>query len=317
MMSRFLREFADVLGEQGRSARTVDTYVGWAERFIRFHGIRHPQEMGADEVQDFVDYLALDRQVAAGTQNQAVSALTILYEDFMGVELGDLGDVRAKRRKGLPATVSKAEAMDVFDKMRGQFRLGAQLCFGAGLRLCEVVGLRVRDVDFEAMKIWVRGATCDVRWTVLPESLVDVLRLQLDRARMVWRGDKLDGRGGMPLDGGRRFVWAWWWLFPSSRLSDDPQGRKRRWHVHESTFQKKIRSAAQRAQLQRRCTASILRNSFAVALFRRGENARVIQKLMGHASIRSTLRYKRCLAGQNVVSPLDRLEIRESESREG
>jgi integron integrase len=317
-MSRFLMDFANVLGEEGCSARTVDTYVGWAERYIRFHDLRHPKEMGAGEVRAFVDHLALDRQVAASTQNQAVSALTFLYEDFMEVPLGDLGDVRAKRRKGVPATVSRDEALAVIGWMYGSQRLAAQLCFGAGLRLVECLTLRVRDVDFEKGNIYVRSdESRGDRSTMLPETLVDGVRLQLDRARVVWREDVERSRGGMPLDGGMRFDWDWWWLFPSPRLSDDDEGRKRRWHLHESTVQRAVREAAKKAGVSRRVTPSILRNSFAVALFRRGENARVVQKLMGHASIRSTLRYKRCLAGQNVVSPLDRLEIRGNGSREG
>jgi integron integrase len=214
------------------SYRTEQAYVHWVRRFVRFHGLRHPREMGAAEIEGFLNHLANDRDVAASTHNQALSALLFLYGDVLGIDLPWLGEVdRPKRPRRLPVVLSRTEVRDVLALLDGTSGLLARLLYGTGMRLMEGVRLRVKDLDLARGEILVRqGKGGKDRVTMIPRSLVPSLREQIARARVMWNADRAANVPGVELPHalGAKYPhaglsWGWFWVFPSPRLSRDPR----------------------------------------------------------------------------------------------
>ncbi|MBL8475460.1 MAG: integron integrase [Methyloversatilis sp.] len=298
---------------------TEQTYVYWVKGFIRFHGVRHPAEMGRAEIEAFLSWLANERRVAVSTHKQALSALLFLYGKVLGVDLpwmNDIGRPRTKRR--LPVVLTPDEVARLLCLMAGENRLLAQLLYGTGMRINEGLQLRVKDIDFERRTVIVReGKGGKDRAVMLPESLIRPLREQLARARVLWADDCRCGRAGveMPDALARKYPragasWAWFWVFPQADVSVDPRsGVVRRHHMYDQTFQRAFKRAVVRAGLTKLATPHTLRHSFATALLQSGYDIRTVQELLGHADVATTMIYTHVLkvGGGGVRSPMDAL----------
>lgn len=301
------------------SARTEEAYVGWIRRFVLYHHKRHPRDMGADEVRQFLAYLANERNVSASTQTQALSALLFLYREIVGRDLAVIENIpKAKKPKRLPVVLSRDEVAAVLAEMRGQQHTIASLLYGAGLRLMECLALRVKDIDFERRQIHVRRGKGDHdRVTMLPQSLVDPLSTQIDRARRVADVDHgiASVAVSMPTALERKMPtaardWAWQYVFPARGTTVDKRtGEVKRHHLHHSAVQRAVRDAVRRAGITKRATCHTFRHSFATHLLEAGYDLRTVQKLLGHQDVRITMVYTHVLVqGQvGVQSPLDRL----------
>ena len=301
------------------SLRTEDTYVDWVRRFILFHGKRHPRELGAPEVQAFLSHLAVDRQVAASTQNQAKAALIFLYMEVLAVDLPWLGEiVHAKRQPRLPVVLTPGEVRVLLDQMEGVMGLVARLLYGTGMRLMEVLRLRVKDLDFVGRELVVReGKGGKDRVTVLPASLVAPLRAHLERVQTLHAADLAEGFGEVLLPDALASKyraaarqWGWQWVFPSALRSVDPRtGVIRRHHLHAESVQKAVRLAARTGELAKPVTPHVLRHSFATHLLAAGHDIRTVQELLGHKDVETTMIYTHVLnrGGRGVMSPLDGL----------
>lgn len=301
------------------SIRTEQAYSGWIRRFILFHGKVHPRLMGAPEVEQFLTHLAVGCNVAAGTQNQALSALLFLYKEILGVQLPWLESVtRAKRPQRVPTVLSAVEVQWVLARLEGRDWLMASLLYGTGMRLMECVRLRVKDVDFARNEITVRdGKGGKDRHTVLPAMLVEPLVRQLDRVRELHRDDMNAGYAGvyLPHALARKYAKApmeiaWQYVFPAAKVSTDPRGGAvRRHHVDEGLLQRAVRRAVVGAGISKPASCHTLRHSFATHLIEAGYDIRTVQELLGHADVATTQIYTHVLnrGGSGVLSPLDRL----------
>ena len=302
------------------SLRTEETYVHWIRRFIYFHGKRHPRDMGAAEVTAFLNHLVASRDIAASTQNQALSALLFLYREVLVEPLAWLdGVVRVKRPARVPTVLSSAEASALLSAMTGTKWLMAGLLYGAGLRLRECLTLRVKDVDFDYRQIVVRqGKGAKDRRTLLPGVVVEPLRVHLVRVKAVHERDLATGYGDVELpnalalkypNAGRQ--WGWQFVFPSHKFSADPRsGVIRRHHVYENYLIRGVKLATMKAGINKHVSCHTLRHSFATHLLENGYDIRTVQELLGHASVETTMIYTPVMnkGGRGVRSPLDRVE---------
>jgi integron integrase len=301
------------------SLRTEDTYVHWVRRFILFHGKRHPESMGAAEVQAFLTHLAVERNVSASTQNQAKSALLFLYKEVLQVQLPWLDEVvGAKDRDRLPVVLTPNEVKALLNELNGTSWLLASLLYGTGMRLLEGLRLRVKDVDFERRELIVRsGKGAKDRVTVLPENLMLPLRDQLSRAKVRHDRDLEAGFGSVWMPDALAIKypsasrsWGWQWVFPSTTRSTDPRsGEIHRHHLHEATVQKAVATAARRAGIIKPCSPHVLRHSFATHLLQAGYDIRTVQELLGHSDVKTTMIYTHVLnrGGRAVRSPFDQI----------
>jgi integron integrase len=299
------------------SRRTEKAYIGWIKRFIFFHGVRHPDEMGEREVMAFLSDLAVRQRVSASTQTQAFSALLFLYREVLGRRLEGLEEgVRAKRPVRLPVVLSRDEVRAVLDRLQGGPWLMAALIYGSGLRILECARLRVKDLDFTRAEILVRdGKGRKDRTTLLPGRLVDPLRAHLERVHAQHEEDLARGGGRVPLPEalarkypGANAEWAWQWVFPASRSYLSPQlGIRCRHHVHETVLQRAFHEAVRCAGITKHATCHTLRHSFATHLLEAGYDIRTIQELLGHNDVSTTMIYTHVLnrGGLGVRSPLD------------
>lgn len=316
---RLLDQVRNEVRTRHYSIRTERTYVQWVRRYVLFHHKRHPLEMGADEVRAFLTHLAVEGNVAASTHQQALSALLFLYKDVLKVDLPWLGELeRPKKPKRLPVVLTPGEVQRVLAQLEGSHALMGRLLYGTGMRLMEVVRLRVKDVDFERREITVReGKGNKDRMTMLPQALVVELKAHLARVRLLWESDVAAGRPGVYLPGAleQKYPkagehWPWFWVFPSRVLSHDPRsGIERRHHAHEQALQRAIKQAVLAAGVNKLATTHTLRHSFATHLLELGSDIRTIQALLGHSDVSTTMIYTHVLnsGAFGVTSPLDRL----------
>lgn len=301
------------------SIRTEQAYVGWIKRYILFHDKRHPLEMGAAEVTAFLSHLAVEGNVSAATQHQALSSLLFLYREVLQQDLPWLNEVvRAKKPRRLPAVLARNEVQRLLANMEGTHALMARLLYGTGMRLMEAVRLRVKDVDFLRGEIIVRdGKGGKDRVTMLPAALGDALKAHLVHVRAVWEGDRAAGRSGvyMPDALDQKYPkagveWGWFWVFPSRDISLDPRsGVERRHHAHETALQRAVKKAVGAAGIAKPASTHTLRHSFATHLLESGYDIRTVQELLGHSDVSTTMIYTHVLnrGGKGVISPLDQL----------
>jgi integron integrase len=300
------------------SIRTEHAYVAWARRYVLFHGKRHPRELGPDHVNRFLTHLAVSEKVAASTQNQALSALLFLYGEILRMPLPETaGLIRAKKPRRLPTVLSRDEVRRVLSRLDGPTKIAATLLYGAGLRLLEVLRLRVKDVDFGLGHLVVRdGKGQKDRVTMLPEAVRGPLALHLSEVRRLHGRDLAEGHGRVLLpaaldrkDPGAATLWSWQWVFPAASLSRDPRtGVVRRHHLHESVLQRAVHDAVRAANVAKPASCHTLRHSFATHLLEDGYDIRTIQELLGHRDVSTTMIYTHVLSkagGRGVRSPLD------------
>lgn len=301
------------------SIRTEQTYLDWIYRFLSFIDDKSPLDCGATEINEFLSDLALNKNVAASTQNLALNSLIFFYTKVMGVEVGNLGEfVRAKRPRKLPVVLSKKEMAALLAQLSGVNHTMAALLYGTGMRLMECIRLRVQDVDFDRNMILVRnGKGNKDRVVPFPGTLRKALNEHLKKVRELHDEDLEKGFGEVFLPDAlaRKYPsapreWGWQYVFPSSRLSVDPRsGVTRRHHVHENGLQKSIKKAAAQAKINKKVNCHALRHSFATHLLESGHDIRTIQDLLGHADVSTTMIYTHVInrGGAGVLSPLDSL----------
>jgi integron integrase len=320
----------DALRQQIRylhySLRTEDAYVHWVRAFVRFHGLRHPADLGHAEVEAFLSWLAHERQVAPATHQQALSALLFLYQKVLRQDLPWMGEIgRPRGEQRLPVVLSVDEVVAVLAHLDAQaLQLGmphgllGRLLYGTGMRLLEGLRLRVKDVDFDRRAIVVReGKGAKDRVVMLPAALEAPLREQLAQSHAVWAADRAAGVQGVhvPHALARKYPraalsWAWHWVFPQARLALDPRGAgERRHHFLEGNFQRVFKLALAAAGVAKPASPHTLRHSFATHLLQSGYDIRTVQELLGHADVSTTMIYTHVLrlGGGAVRSPLDNL----------
>ena len=299
------------------SIRTEEAYVNTIRRFIIYHNKRHPREMGADEIRQYLSHLAVEGNVAASTQNVALSALLFLYRDTLQIDLPLIEGVeRAKRPRRVPVVLTPEESRRVLGHLSGTHHLMASLLYGAGLRLMECVRLRVKDVDFDYRQITVRDGKGEKdRRTVLPEPLVEPLQRNLAKTKLQHEEDVQAGRGAvyLPYALARKYPsaateWIWQYVFPAAKLSRDPRsGRVGRHHVSEDRLQQAVKAAVRASGINKAASCHTLRHSFATHLLEAGYDLRTIQELLGHKDVSTTMIYTHVLnrGGKGVKSPLE------------
>ena len=316
---RLREQLHEAMRRRNYSRRTEQAYWYWIRWFVRHNGLRHPAEMGEAEVEAFLSWLASERNVAAATQNQALSALLFLYKGVLGRDLPWFKDlVRAKRPVRVPVVLSRADVGRLLGQMEGAKWLMASLLYGAGLRQIECLQLRVKDVDFAYRQILVRDAKgAKDRVTMLPEETVQPLQAHLGRVRALHQRDLAAGHGevSLPFALARKYPragreWAWQFVFPSGVLSADPEsGVMRRHHVFPDTLGRAVKAAARAARIVKPVSCHTLRHSFATHLLEGGYDIRTVQELLGHSDVSTTMVYTHVLnkGGRGVASPLDGL----------
>jgi integron integrase len=301
------------------SLRTEQAYAQWVRRYVFFHKLRHPAEMGEAEINAFLTHLAVDGKVSSSTQNQALSAILFLYRHIIGREVGQIGDViRARRPRHLPVVMSREEVKTVISYLYGEKKIIATLLYGAGLRLMECLRLRVTDIDFEKNQITVRSGKGDKdRVTMLPQSVKPMLVEHLRRVKHVHEKDLVDGWGSVELPEaldrkypGAPRAWEWQWVFPQERrwrnMDTIQEGRH---HIDESLVQRAVKEAVTRAGLSKRASCHTFRHSFATHLLESGYDIRTVQELLGHRDLKTTMIYTHVLnrGPAGIRSPLDNL----------
>jgi len=310
-------EMHKVLRLMHRSYRTEQAYIGWVRRFYLFMKGRPPYSLEGKDVKDFMTYLAVERNVAISTQNQAFNAVLFLFRYVLDQKIDDISDaVRAKKNRRLPVVLTKPEIERLLDQMSGLYLLMAKIIYGCGLRLQECLQLRIKDIDFERKAVTIRGGKGDKdRETVLPESLKENLSEHLRKVRKIYEKDRKNDVPGVQLpnalerklpNAGKE--WAWFWVFPSNTLSIDPMTKiVRRHHLYSDVLQRHIRHAGISAKIPKRITVHTLRHSFATHLLEKGYDIRTIQDLLGHSDLNTTMIYTHVMSKNKlgITSPLD------------
>lgn len=306
-----------VLKTRHYSKCTIKAYRYWVKQFFQYlqesQTTQAPQET---DVENYLSYLAIQRQVSASSQNQAFNALLFLYRWVLKQDLGKLKSVaRAKQKKRIPVVLSSQEIQQIFQVLEAPYRLVVQLLYGIGLRISEALSLRIQDLDFERMQIHVfRGKGKKDRVLPLPKSLASELQAQIQEVKAQWQEDLKQGFAGVFIDDAYRkkhpnagLDLAWQWLFPALKLTQ-VDGKRYRYHLHETHVGRAIQNARQRAGIIKRITAHTFRHSYATHLLQKGVDILTIQKLLGHSDIRTTMVYLHTLPSQNqvrILSPLD------------
>jgi integron integrase len=316
---RLLDKLRDKLRLKHYSIRTEKAYLDWVKRFILFHEKKHPLDMGAIEIEAFLTHLAVNRNVAASTQNQALAAILFLYQEVLDIRLPWMDEMtRAKKPRKLPTVLTRAETERLLKHLENTPALIAQLLYGTGMRLMEAVRLRIKDIEITSRQIIIRdGKGGKDRMTVLPDSLIPVLQEYLIKRRDLFDKDLKNGQVDVYLPHALSIKypraskeWHWQYLFVAARLSVDPRtGIERRHHIDEKLIQRRIKKAAEEANIAKPVSPHVLRHSFATHLLESGYDIRTIQELLGHSDISTTMIYTHVLnrGGRGVRSPLDGL----------
>lgn len=318
---RLMEQVREVLRYHHYSIRTEQAYIKWILAFIRFNNKRHPQELGKVEIEAFLSDMAVNKNYAASTQSLAMNAIVFLYKQVLDLPIADdLQAIRSKKAVQLPVVLSQAEVTSVLNHMTGVNALLAKLMYGGGLRVLEALRIRVQDIDFENGYLIVHdGKGGKDRTTLLGASLAAELQVHLLETKALFVKDRADNISGVYLPNAldKKYpnagvTWGWQYVFPSKTLSKDPRTNIiRRHHLDASGLRKAVRIAKSKANLTKRVTPHTFRHSFATHLLESGTNIRVVQKLLGHADVKTTEIYTHVLQ-QNldvVVSPLEKLEL--------
>lgn len=314
---KLLEQARDLMRIKHYALKTEYTYLMWMERYIRFHKLRHPRDMGAPEVTAFLSSLAVQDRVSASTQNQALAGILFLYRNVLSIELEGIEAVRARGDRHLPTVLSIEEVQNLLTKLTGTYRLICDVLYGGGLRLMEGLRLRVKDVDLDRCEITVRETKSNRdRKAPLARRVVEPLRAHLAVVKAQHDRDLLAGFGTveLPYALDRKYpnadkAWAWQYVFPTAGMSTDPRsGAVRRHHIYESSVQRAVSTAARQAQIAKPVGPHTLRHSFATHMLEAGYDIRTIQEILGHKDVKTTMVYTHVMnrGGLGVVSPLDR-----------
>ena len=313
---KLLTEIRNKMRASSYSIKTIDAYLYWIKDYIRFNNTKHPKELEKENIENYLTFLAVKRNVAASTQNQALSAILYLYKNIVVKEIGWLDDVvKARRSKRMPVVFTKGEVTEIFKHLEGVPKLISSLLYGAGLRLGEALSLRVKDINFDYKQIIVREGKGDKdRITTLPNKIVPELKTHLNKVYKLHQKDLEIGRGKTKLpfalakkypnaDG--EFIWQY--AFPADKfVTEKETGLVFRFHIHESTIQKAIKLALKKAKILKLGSSHTFRHSFATHLLENGYDIRTIQELLGHSSVKTTMIYTHVAnMGAGIKSPLD------------
>jgi len=301
------------------SYSTEKTYIYWIKQYIIFHQKKHPIEMAKEEIESFLTYLATKKMVAPTTQNQAFSAILFLYREVLGVDISqwNIQALRAQERKHIPVVLTKEEVQKVLAHLDGVYKLLFTLMYGCGLRMKEVLNLRIKDIDFGFDKIYIWDSkSLKDRTLPLPLKLKNELQLHIERVSEIHQQDLSDGYGGVYMPflyekkyKNAKYETSWQYLFPMKNLSTDPRTKAiRRHHLLEKTLSRNLKTSVQKAKLNKRVTSHTFRHSYATHLLQAGIDLRTIQELLGHKSLETTMIYTHVVSEMNkakIVSPLD------------
>jgi integron integrase len=313
---RLLEQVRTHLKVNHYSKKTEEAYIGWIKRYILFHNKRHPNEMGKDEIQKFINHLAVEQNVSSSTQNQALQAILYLYKNILNNNVGWLDDIKhATRIKHLPVVFSRNETTKIFEHLNGIPKLVVSLLYGSGLRLSEALSLRIKDIDFEYKQIIVRDGKGEKdRHTVLPSSIIPELKKHLNEVYKQHKKDLSKGKGEtiLPYALNKKYPnaakeFGWQYVFPADKfIKHNDSGKIIRWHIHDSTIQRAVKDAIKKAGIIKQGSPHTFRHSFATHLLENGYDIRTIQELLGHRSVKTTMIYTHVLnRGLGVKSPLD------------
>lgn len=317
-MAKFMDELRDKIRVKQYAYKTEKTYLDWVERFIRFHGLRHPNEMGKNEIESYMTHLA-KTNVSASTQNQALAAVLFMYRAMFEREFEGIEAVRAKKSTHVPTVLTVDEMKRVLCRLHGVYHMIGYMLYGSGMRLMECMRLRVKDVDLELRTITLRDTKSNRdRVTVLPNAVIEPLKLHLAKVKAQHDEDISKGFGSVEMPGalGRKYPnaeyeWGWQYVFPASQYSRDPRsGVVRRHHLFETSVQKAVRKAAKESGIVKPVGPHTFRHSFATHLLQGGTDIRKIQELLGHQDLKTTMVYTHVAGiGAGVKSPLDSMVI--------
>lgn len=317
--SELLNNLRQEIRRRNYSYRTEQAYSQWVVRYVKFHGLKHPSKLSEEHVVTYLNYLASERNVAASTQNQALCALLFLYEHILNDPLEKLDDLqRADKPQKLPVVLTRQEVKRVLTEMKGTSKLIAELLYGAGLRVSECLRLRCLDLDFEYNQIQVRsGKGQKDRISIMPQSTKDKLRRQIQKVKILHKNDLDKGFGNtlLPKALSKKYPNAqnsfkWQYVFPSPKRSKDPRsGFIHRYHLSDSTIQRKVKRAVEKSGVQKHASCHTLRHSFATHLLEDGYDIRTVQELLGHKNVKTTMIYTHVIKnkGSLIKSPADRL----------
>jgi len=314
--SKFIDQFRYYIRSKGLAYTTEKTYVLWVKRFINFSGYRSPSDFQVADIEPFLNFLAQERFCSPNTQALALNALVFLFRNFLGLNTENLSFEHAKRKPKVPVVLSREEAQRIISNLSGSQKLAAQIMYGSGLRVSEVIRLRIKDIDFDNAGLYVMEAKGNKsRRTLLPTSLQEPLRQQIEFSKQLFEADKQNGKAGvyMPDALGKKWPNAqyelrWQFVFPSQKYSLDPRsGIERRHHISADQIQRAVKKAVNKAEIMKRVTCHTFRHSFATELLRQGTDLRSIQEILGHSSIETTQIYTHVvgLHERGMVSPVD------------
>lgn len=316
-MSKLMDEVQERLRLKQYSLKTERTYMHWIRCYIRYFLPKHPRETGMEGVKRYLTYLAVEKHVSPATQNQCLAALLFLYR-LLGIELGNIDFMRAKKEKHLPTVLTVDETLALIENMTGVYKTMGQLMYGSGLRLNECLNLRVKDVDFDNQVIILRDTKSNQdRVTCLSASVIPALKLHLQIVKAMHQEDVANGYGEVEMPHAMNLKyktaawdWGWQYIFPAAKLSNDPRSnRTGRHHIFESSVQRAVRASARKIGIMRPVGPHTLRHCFATHLLQAGENIRTIQELLGHKKLETTMIYTHVLDSGAVKSPLDRFTM--------
>ncbi|MDI6804049.1 MAG: integron integrase [Bacteroidota bacterium] len=298
------------------SQKTEESYVNWIKRFILFNNKQHPEKMGAEEIKQFLNYLAIEKHVSSSTQNQALHGILYLYKNVLQKDVGWVEDIkRVARAKHLPVVFSKKEIVKIFEHLHGVPKLVVSLLYGGGLRLSEALSIRIKDIDFDYNQIIVRDGKGEKdRHTILPNLIIPDLKNHMNQVYLQHKEDLTKGKGETILpyalkrkypNAGKDFGWQY--VFPANKfIKEKESGLTFRWHIHESTIQRAVKEAIKKSGVNKQGSPHAFRHSFATHLLENGYDIRTIQELLGHQSVKTTMIYTHVLnRGLGVKSPLD------------
>ena len=314
---RFIDRLRLFIRARNLAYATEKTYVTWILQFIRFHKMRHPKEMGESEIESFLSYLAVQRFCSKSTQRTALNAIIFLFKRFMQKEdLGDLRYVNSKKHRQIPTVFTHEEALEVISHLTGKYKLMVRFMYGTGLRISELIRLRVKDIDFGMKQTIVRNGKGDKdRITLLPEKLIEQVQEQIKLVEILHKQDLDDGFGRVYLPNAleRKYKNAnielkWQYLFPSGSITLDPRSNiRRRHHLNKSVLAKHVSKAIKKSRINKKASSHTFRHTFATQLLLKGYDIRTLQQLLGHSDVSTTEIYTHVIKQGNagVKSPID------------